>query len=112
MSNVKPVPEHHTTVVPFFNIKGAAEAIEFYKRALGAEETFRQEADGKIAICELRVGTGFVRLADAIKDPPTSSSTHLLVENADTYWKRLTDAGCEVVAPLENQFYGQRSGIV
>ncbi len=112
MAQVKAVPEGHTTVTPFFNIKGASEAIALYKKAFGAEETYRQDHDGKVMICELRIGTGFVRMSDAMQDPPTQSSTHLLVDNADAWFKRALDAGCEQVRALETMFWGDRWGIV
>ena len=112
MAQVRAIPEGHQTIVPFFNIKGAADAIELYKTAFGAEETYRQNFEGKVAICELRIGTGFVRISDAIQDAPTQSSTHMLVDNVDAWWKRATDAGFEVVQALDTRFYGERSGIL
>ena len=113
MAQVKAVPEGFTTVTPFLNIKGAAEAIEFYKKAFGAEQRrVHKGPNGLIMNAELMIGNAVVRLADALKDPPTQSSLSLYVDNADAWWKRAVDAGCEVVVPLATMFWGDKWGLV
>ena len=114
MAQVKAVPDGFSTVTPFFNIKGAAAAIEFYKKAFGAEEInrFTLPDSTLIMMSQIKIGNSFIRIADAIKDPPTQSSNHLSVEHADVWWKRAVDAGCKVVMPLADMFWGSRFGIV
>ncbi|CAN5923503.1 VOC family protein [soil metagenome] len=113
MAQVKAVPDGLQTVTPFLNIKNAAEAIELYKKAFGAEvrESY-SNPDGKIMMCELQIGTSVVRVSDAIKDAPTQSGLSLYVENADAWWQRAIDAGLEVVMPLQDMFWGDRFGAV
>jgi PhnB protein len=113
MIEVRSVPEGYTTVTPFFNIKGAAQAIDFYKQAFGAEEKMRLALpDGHIAMSELKIGGSLVRVSDAVREAPTQSSTMLYVDNVDIWWQRAVNAGCEVVLPLEDRFFGDRFGIV
>ena len=113
MATVKPIPDGYTTITPFLNIKGAAEAIDFYKKAFGAEEQNRFTTPaGAIAICILKFGNALVRVSDAVNDPPTTSGLAMYVENADQAWSRAVDAGCEIVFPLQNMFFGDRFGIL
>jgi PhnB protein len=113
MANVRAVPEGYGTVTPFLNIKGAAEAIDFYKRAFGAEEQRRFTTPaGDIAIAVLKIGTSLVRISDAVKEAATQSTMHLYVDDVDKWWKRAIDAGCQEVFPLKNMFFGDRFGIV
>ena len=111
MAQVKAVPDGFTTVTPFLNIKNAAAAIELYKKAFGAEvrEKF-ENPEGKVMMCELQIGTSIVRVSDAIKDAPTQSGLSLYVDNADAWWQRATDAGLDVVVPLQDMFWGDRFG--
>jgi PhnB protein len=113
MANVRAVPEGYGTVTPFLNIKGAAEAIDFYKRAFGAEEMSRHTTPGgDIAIAIMKIGTSLVRISDAVKEAATQSTLHLYVDDVDKWWKRAIDAGCMEVFPLKNMFFGDRFGIV
>lgn len=112
MDKVSAIPAGHTTITPFLNIKNAGAAIELYKKAFGAEEVFRQDFEGKVMIAELRIGTGFVRISDAVKESPTVSSNHLLVDNADAWWARAVGAGCTVAIKLETKFWGDRFGVL
>ena len=113
MANVKPVPEGYGTVTPFLRIKGAADAIEFYKKAFGAEERGRMPGPNNVVMhAEIKVGNSIIMVADAMMDPPTQSSLHLYVDDCDAAWKRATDAGCQVVRPLANEFWGDRYGVL
>ncbi len=113
MSKVKAVPDGYTTVTPFLNIKGAAEAIEFYKKAFGAEEKSKAFGpDGKVMHAELRFGNALVMFAESMMNPPTQSSIHLYVDDADAMWKRATAAGCKVEMPIADQFWGDRYGVL
>jgi PhnB protein len=113
MAPVKAIPEGFTAVTPFFTLKGCAEAIEFYKRAFGAEEVFRMPSPGGAVMhAELRIGGAAIMLSEAMQNEATRSSTHLYVEDADGAWRRAIAAGAEVAMPLEDQFWGDRYGVV
>ncbi len=113
MSNVRAVPEGYHTATPFLNVKGAAEAIEFYKKAFGAKERLRMPTpSGLIMHAEIQIGDSVVMISDATERPPTQSSIHLYVDDVDALWKQATDAGCQVVMPLQDMFWGDRYGLV
>lgn len=113
MAQVRAVPEGYATVTPFLNINGAADAIDFYKKAFGAEERGRMpDPNGKIMHAEIKIGTSILMISDALMNPPTQSSLHLYVEDADKAWKRALDAGAQVVTPIQDQFWGDRYGVV
>ena len=119
---VKPIPEGYHSVTPYLMMKRAGEAIEFYKRAFGAVELMRLGGpDGKVGHAEIRIGDSPVMLADEHPDlgyvgPETLGgagvSIMLYVEDADAVFQRAVDAGAEVLKPMENQFYGDRTGTV
>ena len=113
MSNVKPVPEGYHTVTPFLVLKDAHRAIEFYKRAFGAEERFRMPTpDGKVAHAELQIGDSVVMLSEAIQEPVTSASMYLYVPNVDAVCQRAVAAGAEAAMPPTDMFWGDRFGRV
>lgn len=109
-------------VYPYLRIRGAAEAIEFYKTAFGAEEVFRlAEPGGRIGHAEIKIGGATLLLADehpeyGILGPQTLGGTtfamHLHVEKVDELVARAVAAGATVVRKLEDQFYGERSGSI
>ena len=119
---VKPVPEGYHTVTPYLAVENAADAIEFYKRAFGAEETVRMNApDGSIGHAELEIGDSRVMLSDPFPQsnvrPPTerggaTASVFLYVEDVDAAFKRAVDAGATVEMELEDMFWGDRFGTV
>jgi PhnB protein len=110
---VKPIPDGYQTVTPFMNIKGCIEAIDFYKKAFGAEERgIMKDPKGLVMHGEIKIGNSIIMLSDAMDRAPTTSSHMLYVENCDTWWKRATDAGCKVVMPLQDQFWGDRYGLL
>ena len=91
---VKPVPEGYHTVTPFLTLKDAAGAIEFYKKAFGAQERVRMPTpDGKVAHAELQIGDSVVMLSEALQEPVTSASIYLYVSNADATFDRAVKAG-------------------
>ncbi len=108
------------TITPHIVVRGAADAAEWYVRALGAEERSRVPLpDGKLLSVELRFGDSTVRLADEfleldVLSPQAIGGTavvlHLSTDDADTLWQRALDAGAEVIHPLEDQFWGNRQG--
>lgn len=119
---VNPVPADYPGATPYLVVRKAAEAIEFYVRVFGAEETVRlQGPDGGVGHAELRIAGGMVMLADEvpemdIKAPPTigGSPVGLLLyfANADEVYERALEAGAEVFKPMCDQFYGDRSGTI
>jgi PhnB protein len=122
-TNVKPIPEGYHTLTPYLAIRGAAEAIEFYKRAFGARERARMPGpDGKsIGHAEIVIGDSIIMLADEMpqfgnRSPQTLNGTPvtfaLYVEDADASYKRAVDAGAKVLRPIADQFYGDRAGTV
>jgi uncharacterized glyoxalase superfamily protein PhnB len=117
-----PIPAGHRTITPHLVIKGAAEAIEFYKRAFGAKELSRMPfpgPDGQVTVghAELQIGDSRLFLADevpamGIVGPSGSSpvTIHLYVTDADSTYAKAVEAGAKVVLPLTNMFWGDRYG--
>jgi PhnB protein len=119
MANVKPIPDGYHSVTPYLICDGAAKAIEYYKNAFGATELFRMDHDGKIGHAELKIGDSPIMLADeypqmGYRSPKalggTPVSIMIYVEDVDTVYQRAIDAGATEVKPLQDQFYGDRSG--
>jgi uncharacterized glyoxalase superfamily protein PhnB len=106
----------------YVRVKDAARAIDFYKRAFGATEKFRlAEPSGRIGHAELDFGGTTLMLSDEypeydIKGPQTIGGTsfaiHLHVDDADALIARAVEAGATLIRPPQNQFYGERSGMV
>jgi PhnB protein len=114
------IPKGHHTVTPSIFVAGAAQAIDFYKKALDAEEVGRFPGpDGKIMHAEIRVGDSPIMLADEMPEQggkgPTAYggspvSFFVYLENVDAAWKKALSAGGKQVMPLEDQFWGDRAG--
>jgi PhnB protein len=119
---VKPIPEGYHTLTPYLYVRDGAKALEFYKKAFGAQEMFRMAAQGgKIGHAEIKIGDSIVMLADEMKEwgnrsPQTlggnGSSLAMYVNDVDATFKRAVDAGAQVKRPVQNQFYGDRSGTI
>ncbi len=116
---VKPIPDGYHSVTPYLTIDGAEEAIRFYERALGATEMLRLPMGGKIGHAEIRIGDSMVMISDEWPDygklGPKSrggatSSLMVYVEDVDAAFDRAIAAGGKVERPVEDQFYGDRSG--
>ncbi|MCC2689740.1 MAG: Glyoxalase/bleomycin resistance protein/dioxygenase [Rhizobiaceae bacterium] len=107
-------------VVPYLMLDGAADAVDFYKRALGAEEVGERAHmdDGRILNCRIDVNGGSVMLMDPMPEHGYPATTHdgynlhLQVDDADRWFGRAVAAGCKVVMPMELQFWGDRYGMV
>jgi len=122
MATVKPIPDGHHAVTPYLSVNGAAAAIEFYRRAFGAREVMRMaQPDGRIGHAELEVGDSRIMLADEFPEmnfrAPSSLGgspvhLHLYVEDADAVVARAVAAGATLTRPVQDQFYGDRSGTV
>lgn len=118
----KPIPEGYHTVTPYLAVDDAAQAIEFYKQAFGAEERSRMGApDGKIGHAELAIGDALIMLSDPFPQsstrPPkelggTSASVFLYVEDVDAVVKQAVDAGASITMEVADQFWGDRFGTV
>jgi PhnB protein len=119
---VKPIPDGYHSVTPYLIIRNAANAIEFYKKAFGATELFRFGApEGKIGHAEIKIGDSPIMLADEYPDmgyvsPQTLGgspvSLMIYVEDVDTVFDRAVASGAEVQKPVEDKFYGDRSGTI
>ena len=115
----KPIPDGYHSVTPYLIIKGAAQAIDFYKRAFGATELVHMPGpNGKVMHAEIKIGDSPIMLADEFPEmgaisPTTLKGTTfglaLYVENVDAVCAQATAAGAKVLRPLQNQFYGYRS---
>jgi PhnB protein len=120
MPDVKPIPDGYPRVTPYLHVSGADAAIEFYKSVLGAEERMRMPApEGKIGHAELKIGDAVVMLADEFPDmdvrgPKSIGGTpvtlHVYVDDVDAIFEAALAAGATSVRPVENQFYGDRTG--
>jgi uncharacterized glyoxalase superfamily protein PhnB len=117
-----PVPKGHHTVTPQLTLDNAAQALEWYKKALGAEEAARAVGpDGKIMHAEIRIGDSLIMMNDAVgggKGPKaiggSPASLWIYVEDCDALFKRAVAAGGQVapgpMGQLADQFWGDRSG--
>jgi uncharacterized glyoxalase superfamily protein PhnB len=118
-----PIPAGQHTITPHLVVKGAAEAIEFYKQAFGAEEIDRTPFPGKdggmkLGHAELQIGNSKLFLADEFPDygsvgPSDGRSPvtiHLYVTDADATFARAVEAGATVAMPLADMFWGDRFG--
>lgn len=120
MADVKPIPDGYPRVTPYLAVDGAEAAIEFYSNVLGATERMRMPGpDGKLGHAELQFGDSVVMLADEFPDmgnlsPKTIGGSpvtiSLYVDDVDAVFAAALDAGATSVRPVENQFYGDRTG--
>jgi uncharacterized glyoxalase superfamily protein PhnB len=119
--SVKRVPPGFHTITPHLELRGAAKAIEFYKKAFGAVEIVRNLGpDGRLIMhAQLRIGDSMLMLHDEFAEagghsPQTLEGSpitlHLYVEDADAVFARAVAAGAKVEMPLENTFWGDRYG--
>jgi len=120
---VKRVPQGFHTLTPHLVVRGAAEAIDFYKKAFGGRELSRAPGpDGKTVMhAEIQIGDSRIFLNDecpdmgvvsplALKGSPVT--LHLYVEDADKTFQQAVQAGAKVMMPLADQFWGDRYGVV
>jgi PhnB protein len=114
------IPAGYHSVTPYLAIKGASDAIEFYKKAFGAVEVLRMPGPGDtIGHAEVKIGDSRVMLADEFPDlnffspnhfKGSSIHIHLYVEDVDSVFNRALKAGAREVRPLRDEFYGDRTG--
>jgi PhnB protein len=119
---VKPVPEGYHSVTPYLAVDDAAAAIDYYKKAFGAQERVRMTGpDGRIGHAELAIGDSLIMLSDPMPQastrPPgdlggTSGSVFLYVPDVDGVVQKSVDAGATVTMEVADQFWGDRFGVI
>jgi len=119
-NKVKPIPQGYRSITPYLTLNDAARAIDFYKRAFGAQEVMRMEGPGgKIGHAEIKIGDSMIMLADEMpasssRSPQslgaTTGGVFLYVENVDTVFNQAVSAGAQVEAPIADMFWGDRYG--
>lgn len=118
---VMAIPKQYHTVTPGISVKGAADAIEFYKKALGAREVMRMPGpDGKsIMHAEIKIGDSIVFVGDEFPNMGCRSpqslggstvALHVYVRDVDAAFKRAVEAGAQVRMPVADMFWGDRYG--
>jgi PhnB protein len=122
MSKTSATIELYQGITPYICIKNAAEAIDFYKQAFGATEVMRfNQPDGRVAHAELKIGDSRIRIADEYPEyqlysPQSLGGSpvrlHLYVENVDAFAQQAIDSGAKILRPVEDQFYGDRTGLL
>lgn len=113
---VKAIPESYRTVTPYLYFDEARKAIEFYKKAFGAEERMLMDGpNGSVGHAEIQIGDSIIMMADNPESSPrklgrASTSFVVYVEDVDRAFKRALDAGATTVQAVEDKFYGDRMG--
>ena len=116
----KPIPDGYHSITPQLTLDNAAKTIDWYKKALGAEEISRSAGpDGKIMHAELKIGDSRFMVNDTMpgaKGPKalggSPSAMWLYVENSDSVFNRAVSEGATVQVPVDNQFWGDRGGAI
>jgi PhnB protein len=118
----KPIPHGYHSITPYLIVKDASQAIDFFQRAFGASEIMRLSGpNGQIMHAEIKIGDSSVMLADEVpqigaRSPQSigGSPVYLLlyVDDVDAVTERALAAGAKVQRPVQDQFYGDRSGTV
>jgi PhnB protein len=121
---ISPVPEGYNSITPYLIIKGAAQAIDYYKNVFGATEIVRMDQpNGKIGHAELKIGDSRIMLADenpamgaghasAASIGSSPVSLYLYIPDVDRVVDRAVAAGAKIIKPVQDQFYGDRSGFI
>jgi PhnB protein len=119
--SVNPIPDGYHSVTPYLIVDGAAEAIRWYGEALGAVEVLRLPMGDKVGHAEIRIGNSHVMLSDEWPDygklgpkarGGATSGLNVYLEDVDAAFARALAAGASVERPVEDQFYGDRSGTI
>lgn len=124
MSKVPHIPKGYNSITPYLVIRGAAKAIDYYKSVFGATEVFRFNGpNGTVGHAELKIGDSNIMLADekpemgqgyssAATIGATPVSLYLYLPDVDDVIRRAVSAGAKILKPVEDQFYGDRSGFI
>jgi PhnB protein len=117
---VNPIPADYPRLMPYLAVDDASAAVDFYRDVLGATERVRMPGDaGKVAHAELQIGDSVLMLADPFPEQPQQSPTAvggnsvsfmLYVDDVDAIFAKALKAGASEVQPVQDQFYGDRSG--
>jgi PhnB protein len=117
--SVKPIPEGYHSVTPYLIVKGAAKAIDYYKKVFGATEIMRMPGpNGTVMHAEIKIGDSVIMLADEqqgnFRSPEglggSPVSLMVYVEDVDKTFKQAVSNGAKEVRAVQDQFYGDRSG--
>jgi PhnB protein len=120
-AKVRPIPDGYHTATPYLIVHDAAQAIDYYKRGFGATEVMRFEHEGKIAHAEVQIGDSRVMLGDEVPAMGIKSARsiggspvgiHLYVDDVDRLVAQAVAAGGTVDRPVQDMFYGDRTGSV
>ncbi len=119
-NTAKPIPDGYRHATPYLCVRGAASALEFYKKAFGATEVMRlAQPDGRVGHAEIRIGESVIMLADefpemGVRSPQSLGGSpvtiHFYVDDVDALAKQAVAAGATLQRPVADQFYGDRSG--
>lgn len=124
MNKVSYIPKDYNSVTPYLIIRGAAQAIDYYKKVFGATEVFRMNGpDGKVGHAELKIGNSHIMLADenpSMGAGHTSATTigaspislYIYLPEVDKVVEKAKAEGAKILKPVEDQFYGDRSGFI
>jgi PhnB protein len=122
MSKVPYIPKGYNSVTPYLVIKGAAQAIDYYKKVFGATVVVRMDGpDGRVGHAELQIGDSRIMLADENPKMGATSATtignspvslYLYIPDVDKVVDRAVAEGAKLVKPVQDQFYGDRSGFI
>ena len=124
MSKVSHIPQGYNSVTPYLIIKDAAKAIDYYKKVFGAKELFRMDQpNGKVGHAELQIGDSRIMVADenpnmgqghasAASIGASPVSLYLYLPDVDRVFERAVAEGAKILKPVQNQFYGDRSGFL
>lgn len=121
-NNINYIPEGRNSVTPYLIVKNAAKAIDYYKNVFGATEMMRMDGpDGKVGHAELRIGDSIVMLADenvatgnrsAESIGASPVSLYVYLPDVDKTFEKALAGGAKALKPVEDQFYGDRSGFL
>lgn len=120
MANVKPIPQGFHSVTPYLTLNDTARAIDFYKRAFGAQEVTRMNGpEGKVIHAEIRIGDSIIMLGDEMpgmgyRSPQSLGGTtcgiNIYVDDVDKVFHQAVSAGAQVEAQVADMFWGDRYG--
>jgi PhnB protein len=119
IASVRPVPDGYHTITPSLTCRNAEQAIDFYKKALGAVITVNMPSpDGKVSHAEMKIGDSTIFLNDempGMASAPSQTSTpsvylFLYVPDVDSMFKSAIAAGATVTMPVQDMFWGDRYG--
>ncbi len=115
-----PIPKGFSSVTPHLVIKDCAKAIDFYKKAFGAQEIYRSlMPDGVVMHAIIQIGNSFVMMADEFPDMGavspntlggTTTTLHIYTDDADKLFQQATDAGATPIMSIADMFWGDRYG--